>query len=210
MKKSTFIPAWIAALIMTIMTSCDTTPKADTTPSAAGNVNPALENIMTRTSVRQYQPGKTIPKDTVELLLRAAMAAPTAVNRQPWQFVVIDTRESLDSLAEVLPYAKMLNHASLAIVPCGDLSKAFENEPMYWVQDLSAATENLLLAAHSLGLGAVWTGVYPTAERVAAVSRRLGLPSNIVPLAVVPVGYPEGEQHPKDKWNPDVIHYNHW
>lgn len=138
------------------------------------------------------------------------MAAPTAVNRQPWQFVVIDTRESLDSLAEVLPYAKMLNHASLAIVPCGDLSKAFENEPMYWVQDLSAATENLLLAAHSLGLGAVWTGVYPTAERVAAVSRRLGLPSNIVPLAVVPVGYPEGEQHPKDKWNPDVIHYNHW
>lgn len=138
------------------------------------------------------------------------MAAPTAVNRQPWQFVVIDTRESLDSLAEVLPYAKMLNHASLAIVPCGDLSKAFEDEPMYWVQDLSAATENLLLAAHSLGLGAVWTGVYPTTERVGAVSQRLGLPSNIVPLAVVPIGYPEGEQHPKDKWNPEVIHYNHW
>lgn len=210
MKKSTFLPAVIAALITTTMTSCDTTPKADATLPSSGAVNPALENIMTRTSVRQYQPGRTIPKDTVELLLRAAMAAPTAVNRQPWQFVVIDTRESLDSLAEVLPYAKMLNHASLAIVPCGDLSKAFEDEPMYWVQDLSAATENLLLAAHSLGLGAVWTGVYPTTERVGAVSQRLGLPSNIVPLAVVPIGYPEGEQHPKDKWNPEVIHYNHW
>ncbi len=209
MKKSPIFTALMATMIIT-MISCKSTSTADpaTTDSSAGNA--ALENIMTRTSVRQYAPGKTIPKDTVELLLRAAMSAPTAVNRQPWQFIVIDNRESLDSLSEVLPYAKMLEHASIAIVPCGDLSKAFEDEPSYWIQDLSAATENLLLAAHSLGLGAVWTGVYPTKERVAAVSQQLGLPANVIPLAVVPIGYPLGDHKPKDKWNPEAVHFNHW
>lgn len=209
MKKIFKLPA-LLAVTMTMMTSCTSnntdTPASDNT--AAGNQ--ALENIMTRTSVRQYLPGKTISSDTIETLLRAAMAAPTAVNRQPWQFIVVDNRESLDSLAKALPHAKMLEHASIAIVPCGDLDKAFEGEPSYWIQDVSAATENLLLAAHSLGLGAVWTGVYPTKERMTAVSQQLGLPSNVIPLAVVPVGYPDGEQQPKDKWNPEAVHFNHW
>lgn len=209
MRKLLKFPALIAAM-MTIMTSCSSNSTENRDAQAEISGNPALENIMTRTSVRQYIPGKEIPADTIELLLRAAMAAPTAVNRQPWQFIVIDNRESLDSLAQALPHAKMLQHASIAIVPCGDLEKAFEGEPSYWIQDVSAATENLLLAAHSLGLGAVWTGVYPTKERVTAVSERLGLPSNVIPLAVVPIGYPEGDNQPKDKWNPESVHYNRW
>lgn len=208
LKKLLLVAALIATAIIT-MTSCNSNGGTNA-HGKEDNSNIALENIMTRTSIRQYQPDRVIPKDTVELLLKAAMSAPTAVNKQPWQFIVIDNRESLDSLAEVLPYAKMLEHASLAIVPCGDLSKAYPEEPAYWIQDVSAATENLLLAAHSLGLGAVWTGVYPTKERVEAVSERLGLPAHIIPLAVVPVGYPEGEHQPKDKWNPEAVHYNRW
>ena len=171
----------------------------------------ALQCIATRTSVRQYQPDKAIPSDTVELLLRAAMAAPTAVNKQPWAFIVVDQREALDSLVEALPYARMLTQAPLAIVTCGDMSKALENDGKdFWIQDVSAATENLLLAANALGLGAVWTGVYPLSDRVEGVQKALGLPANIVPLAVVPVGYPAGEQQPKDKWVPENVHYNKW
>lgn len=173
--------------------------------------NAAYENIMTRTSVRNYESDRTVGRDTVEMLLKAAMAAPTAVNKQPWAFVVLDTRESLDSLAEVLPYAKMLNHAPLAFAVCGDMSLAIEGEGRdFWIEDVSAATENLLLAAHALGLGAVWTGVFPSSERVKSVSERLGLPDNIIPLAVVVVGYPDGEHKPKDKWDPAKVHYNHW
>lgn len=209
MKEIFKLPA-LLAVTMAMMTSCTPNNTDTTAPQDTASGNQALENIMTRMSVRKYVPGKTISADTIETLLRAAMAAPTAVNRQPWQFIVVDNRESLDSLAKALPHAKMLEHASIAIVPCGDLDKAFEGEPSYWIQDVSAATENLLLAAHSLGLGAVWTGVYPTKERVTAVSQQLGLPSNVIPLAVVPIGYPDGEQQPKDKWNPEAVHFNHW
>ncbi len=200
----------IALSIAFMITTTSCTPNSEeSTFSKSTNENAALENIMTRTSVRQYQPNRTISKDTIQLLLRAAMAAPTAVNCQPWQFIVVDDREALDSLASALPYAKMLKDASIAIVTCGDLSKAFEPEPSFWIQDLSAATENLLLAAHSLGLGAVWTGGFPT-ERMKTISEHFNLPSNIIPLAVVPIGYPLGDQQPKDKWNPDVVHYNRW
>ena len=203
--------AALAAVIIT-MTSCSSKENRDVNGNASANdaANSAIENIMSRTSVREYAPDRKISPDTVEILLRAAMAAPTAVNKQPWAYVVLDTREALDSLAEVLPYAKMLRHAPLAIVTCGNMQRTFQAQRAYWIQDVSASTENLLLAANALGLGAVWTGVYPTEERVKAVSERLGLPANIIPLAVVPVGYPAKEHQPKDKWNPSVIHYNRW
>lgn len=181
----------------------------ETTPTDSSSA--VLDAIFTRTSIRSYEPDHAVSRDTVEILLRAAMSAPSAVNKQPWAFVVLDTREALDSLAEVLPYAKMLTHAPLAIVPCGDMNKAIEGEGRdFWIQDVSAATENMLIAAHALGLGAVWTGVYPDLERVKAVKERLGMPDNIIPLCVVPVGYPTGNQQPKDKWNPEAIHYNLW
>lgn len=174
--------------------------------SPAGN--PAMETILTRASVRSYTPEQVAPEQ-VELLLRAAMAAPSAVNKQPWAFVVVNERETLDSLAASLPYAKMLAGAPLAIVVCGDLTKALLSvEQAYWVQDCSAATQNLLLAAHSLGLGAVWTGVFPREDRAAEVKRILNLPAHLVPLNVIPVGHPEGETKPKDKWEPANVHYN--
>lgn len=198
----------IALLTVTAMTmmSCNNERQEMTETYKGKN---AIENILTRTSVRQYDTTRTISPDTVETLLRAAMSAPTAVNKQPWQFVVLDNREAIDSLSEYLPYAKMLEHAPLAIVTCGDLTQAIEGEgETYWIQDVSAATENLLLAAHALGLGAVWTGVYPIAERVAGVQKALAMPDSIVPLAVVPIGYPAMEQAPKDKWKPEKVHYN--
>ncbi|MDE6654581.1 MAG: nitroreductase family protein [Muribaculaceae bacterium] len=198
-----------ALLTITTLTmmSCNNNNKELPTANTADNS--PIENIMTRTSVRQYDSERTISSDTVEILLRAAMAAPTAVNKQPWQFVVLDEREAIDSLCTYLPYAKMLEHAPLAIVTCGDLTKAIEGEgETYWIQDVSAATENLLLAAHALGLGAVWTGLYPISDRVKGVQKALGMPDSIVPLAVVPVGYPAMDQSPKDKWDSAKVHYN--
>lgn len=198
----------IALLTMTAMTLMGCNNKCEET-SCTDNGNAAIENILSRTSVRQYDKSHTISPDTVEILLRASMAAPTAVNKQPWQFVVLDKREAIDSLSKYLPYAKMLEQAPLAIVTCGDLTQAIEGEgESYWIQDVSAATENLLLAAHALGLGAVWTGVYPIAERVAGVREALAMPDSIVPLAVVPIGYPTADQAPKDKWKPEKVHYN--
>lgn len=194
------------------LSSCTTSSTPDATADQSTD-NAALECILTRTSVRQYQPDRTISCDTVETLLRAAMSAPTAVNKQPWAFIALDDRAALDSLAQVLPYARMLTKAPLAIVTCGDLSKAIDGEDAdkgFWIQDVSAATENLLLAAHAMGLGAVWTGVYPDAERVKDVQERLGLPANVIPLAVVPVGYPTGPQKPKEKWDPANVHFNKW
>lgn len=210
MKTATLFAALIAS-VMTL-TSC-TQSASENAANGTQDSNAALECILTRTSVRQYAPDRTISRDTVETLLRAAMSAPTAVNKQPWAFVAIDNRAELDSLTSVLPYARMLSQAPLAIVVCGDLSKAIEDENAdggFWIQDVSAATENLLLAAHALGLGAVWTGVYPDPERVKGVQQHLGMPENIIPLAVVPIGYPAGPQKPKDKWNPENIHFNRW
>lgn len=210
MKKSVILTAFIASIMA--LSSCTTSSTPDATADQSTG-NAALECILTRTSVRQYQPDRTISRDTVETLLRAAMSAPTAVNKQPWAFIALDDRAALDSLAEVLPYARMLTKAPLAIVTCGDLSKAIDGEDAdkgFWIQDVSAATENLLLAAHAMELGAVWTGVYPDAERVKDVQERLGLPANVIPLAVVPVGYPTGPQKPKEKWEPANVHFNKW
>lgn len=210
MKKSVILTAFIASIMALSSCTTSSTPNA-TADQSTGNA--ALECILTRTSVRQYQPDRTISRDTVETLLRAAMSAPTAVNKQPWAFIALDDRAALDSLAQVLPYARMLTKAPLAIVTCGDLSKAIDGEDAdkgFWIQDVSAATENLLLAAHAMGLGAVWTGVYPDAERVKDVQERLDLPANVIPLAVVPVGYPTGPQKPKEKWEPANVHFNKW
>jgi nitroreductase len=169
-----------------------------------------LKNIYTRTSVRSYDE-RVIEKEKIEQLLRAAMSAPTAMNKQPWAFIVVDDKAVLNQFADSLPHAKMAAEAPLAIVVCGDLSKVLEGEAStYWIQDASAATENILLAANGVGLGAVWTGVYPNQRRVDAVKAILNLPENIIPLNVIPIGYPKGPQAPKDKWNTSNIHYNKW
>lgn len=168
----------------------------------------ALEVIHARKSVRSYT-DRQVSRGQVDTLIKAGMAAPTARNVQPWFFVAIDDRALLDSLAEALPYAKMLTKASVAIVVCGDTIKATEGKTLgYWQQDCSAATQNVLLAAEAMGLGAVWTGVYPNLERASAVSSILKLPEHIKPLAVIPVGYPGGNEQPKDKWKPENMRWN--
>ncbi len=167
-----------------------------------------IDNIMTRSSVRKYL-DKAIEEDKVEKVLRAGMAAPSAGNKQPWAIVVVKDKELLARLGEQLPYAKMTSGADIAFVVCGDLSKGFEGkESEYWIQDCSAVSENILLAAHALGLGAVWTGVYPMQERMEIVSTELRLPKNLIPLNVIPMGYPDGSTPVKDKWNPGIVYYN--
>lgn len=172
-------------------------------------MNEAISCILQRKSVRRYQ-DVAVENEKVELLLRAAMAAPSSKNRQPWQFVAIRNKETLEELSRLLPYAKMVKDAPLAIAICGDLSKTKEEEKNKWVVDCSAATENLLIAVESLGLGAVWTGVYPDEDRVEHVSTLLNLPSHVIPLNIIPIGYPEGEALPRDKYNPECIHWEKW
>ena len=167
-----------------------------------------LDNIATRTSVRDYE-ARPVEKEKIEKMLRAAMAAPTAMNKQPWHFVVVDQRNVLDALAGANPYAKMLKKAPLAIVVCGNTDKMIEGGGRdFWIQDASAATENLLLAAHAMGLGAVWTGAYPSEERCISISKVLSLSDNLIPLNMIVVGYPAEQLQPKQKFKEENISYN--
>ncbi len=163
--------------------------------------------IMSRSSVRSYSEQK-VEDDVVEKLLRAAMAAPTAGNRQPWEFYVVRDTAIIRQFPQVTKFAEpMSQNADIAIVVCGVPSESFPLEPRYWVQDVSAATENILLAAHGLGLGAVWSGVYPGEDRVAALRNLLDVPENLVPFNIIFFGYPDSEPVIKDKWKPSKVHY---
>lgn len=180
---------------------------ADAQPSVNAE-QAVLDNIATRTSVRDYE-ARPVEKEKIEKMLRAAMAAPTAMNKQPWHFVVVDQRNVLDALAGANPYAKMLKKAPLAIVVCGNTDKMIEGGGRdFWIQDASAATENLLLAAHAMGLGAVWTGAYPSEERCISISKVLSLSDNLIPLNMIVVGYPAEHPQPKQKFKEENVSYN--
>lgn len=176
---------------------------------ASNYENEILKTIHQRKSVRNFT-DKAVTKSQLETLVRAGMAAPSAMNLQPWQFVVVDDKNVKDKFAESNKrQAEMINKAQALIVVCGDMEISRELElEKYWQQDCSAATQNILLAAESLGLGAVWTGAYPTEERVKSVKSILGLPEDILPLCVILVGYPDGTDKPKNKWKPERIHWN--
>ena len=182
---------------------------ATSSPEANQTVEKStVDDIMTRTSVRAYS-DRPVAKETVDTLLRAAMAAPTAGNRQPWRFVVIDDKSTLEYIGHNFKTMSMAGKAQLAVVMCGDVNATFSGEGVgYWIQDVSAASENLLLAAHAMGLGAVWCGIYPMTERVEQFSSRLALPADIIPMACICIGYPAGPSTPKDKWHPEYVHYN--
>lgn len=172
-----------------------------------------LENIAGRKSVRAYTDEPVSDAD-IETLLRAAMAAPSAMNRQPWEFIVINDRDSLDALAGKLRHARMLSQAPLAIVVCAETMLTLRDgtvvENIFWEHDASAATENLLLAAEAIGLGAVWTAASDP-ERSAIVCEALGITGTIKPLCVIPIGHPANpDEQPKDKWKPEKIHWNRW
>jgi nitroreductase len=172
------------------------------------HANETLQVIHNRTSIRNFSE-QPVSAEMVETLLRAAMAAPSSRNVQPWLFYVIEDRDLMVRLSEDLPSARMLAHAPLAIVVCGDILKGDPNEEQIhnWVMDCSAATQNLLLAAESLGLGAVWTGVHPYAERISTVRNALNLPAHVIPLSVIPVGYPAAHVQPKEKWDPSKVKF---
>lgn len=206
MKKSSILAAAASlAVSLPAMTSCS---NSQCDSAGTGAAEAAIANIMTRTSVRDYTDAP-ISKETLDTLLRASMAAPTAGNKQPWKFIVVTDRSRLDSLAS--GNWRMAAKAQAAIVVCGDTTNVFPGEGKdYWVQDCSAATENILLAAHAVGLGAVWCGCYPISERVANVKHIFSIPEEIVPLSIVMLGYPTQPTEPKDKYKPENIHYNNW
>ncbi len=169
-----------------------------------------ISSIMTRTSIRQYT-DDPVTEAQIETLLRAAMAAPTAADARPWQFVVVKERAMLDSIPMHLRQAAPVSRSQVAITICGDMQKAFGGEARdYWVEDTSAATENLLLAAHAMGLGAVWCGIYPQSEKVKYMSELLQLPEYIVPMGIVAIGHPAESPEPKDKWDAERVHVNVW
>ena len=172
--------------------------------------NETTKTIFSRKSVRNYVE-TTLSQETLEFLVRAGMAAPSAMDRRPWEFIIINDKNVVKKLNDALPHAKMAEKAGQAIVVAGNIEKqAGGKDATFWIMDCSAAAENILLAAESLGLGAVWTAVYPAADRLKSVVEILGLPSNIVPLAFIPVGKPAGSDKPKDKFDKEKIHWNHW
>ena len=166
-----------------------------------------LEAIFTRRSIREYGPGK-IAQEDVDQLLKAAMYAPSAHNYQPWQFVVIRDKILLQKIRKLHPYAEMLKNAGLAIIVCGDVT--LEKHIGYLVQDCSAATQNILLAAHGLGLGAVWLGLHPRENRIKMIAQLIGLPKDIIPVSMVSIGIPAEQKKIKDRFKPDRIHINKW
>jgi nitroreductase len=163
--------------------------------------------IMTRRSIRQYAPDK-IPVNKIKKILKAAMNAPSAGNQQPWHFIVVNERKILDELANIHPHGKMLFNAPCAVIVCGDIS--LEKHKGYWVQDCSAATQNFLLAAHNLGIGAVWLGVYPREDRITKISNLFNLSSHIIPFCIISMGYPKEKIKQVIRYDPLRVHFNKW
>lgn len=182
--------------------------QSDAAPADAASA--VIDCIMTRASVRSYSDKKADEK-TIETILKAGMAAPTAANQQAWKFVVVTDDSLKQRIAESFEYTKMVKDCAFAVVVCGDMSKLFDGDIRqggFWTLDCAAASENMLLAAHALGLGGVWCGIYPLADREKTLSDILSIPSSLVPLNVLSFGYPAAPASPKDKWDPQNIHYN--
>lgn len=167
----------------------------------------AIEAIMSRRSVRRYT-GAPVAPEQIETLLRAAQAAPSANNQQPWRFIVLTERQTLAAAAATSPYARMLSDAAAGIVVCGVTHGL--RSPVMWQQDCAAAVENILLAARAIGLGGVWLGYYPKMERVTPLKELLGIPEGVEPLAVVALGHPAEEKPPSERYDPSFVYREHW
>ena len=173
------------------------------------NVEAKLAVIFGRRSIRVYSPAE-VSEAAVQQLLEAAMAAPSAVAKDPWRFVVIRNRPKLLDLAAALPNGQMLASAALGIAVCGDLPAAHDQQLSYLLQDCSAAIENLLLCAHILGLGACWLGVHPREKRVSAVKQILSLPPSVIPVACIAIGHPAEAKESRTRFNRDYVHFEKW
>ncbi len=168
----------------------------------------ALEALHTRRSVRKYRQDSPVSEELIQQIIAAAAMAPSAHNGQPWQFVVIDDRKLLDQIPKSCPHAAMVQHAPLAILICADPS--LEKSPGYWPQDCAAAAENMLLAAHALGLGAVWCGVYPREPRMDGLRQLLGFPEDVIGHGLIVLGHPAEQPPSEERYREDRIHRNRW
>lgn len=172
-------------------------------------IKDALAVIADRKSVRHFT-GEAVSKEEIDKLLHAAMAAPAAVHMLPWKFIVITDKAKLKQLAAGLPFAQMLTKAGTGIVVCAVPEEAAMNNEAFAIMDCTCASENILLAAEALGLGAVWTAVYPNTELINFVREELNIPANIIPLNIIPVGHPVGDETAKQKYKPENIHWEKW
>jgi nitroreductase len=166
-----------------------------------------MEALLTRRSVRHFEQ-KPVPPELVQILLKAAMQAPSAANAQPWHFVVIADRLALEKVTEFHPAAESLHKAPMAILICGH--DKLEKRPDRWMQDCSAATQNMLLAAHANDLGAVWLGIHPEEIRIDGMRKLCNLPIEVHPLSLIAIGYPARMLPPVDRFRPERIHYEKW
>lgn len=196
----------VVALSVRLMIVSNKESKADA-KTASEDV---IECIMTRASVRKYT-SEPVADSLITTVLKAGMAAPTAVNQQAWHFVVIKDQTLKDKISDSFQWAKMVKGCAFAVVVCGDMAKLFDGDCEdggFWTLDASAASENMLLAAHALGFGGVWCGIYPEEERMQKLSEILNLPANLRPLNVISFGYPAAPVAPKDKWDPAKVTYD--
>lgn len=163
-----------------------------------------LRIIFSRRSIRQYS-GEPVSDAEITSLLQAGMAAPSASNRKPWHFVVVTDRQILQRLAEKHPFGRMIAHAAVGIAVCGD--PAISD---WWVQDCTAATENILIAVAGLGLGGVWLGCHGRPEREQAVRDVLAIPGRIGVLSLLSIGHPGEEKDARTQYNPARVHRDRW
>lgn len=170
----------------------------------------ALTAIFERRSIRKYT-GARVSREHFTTLVRAGMSAPTSRDTRHFVFIVIDDPGLIQKLSDGLPYAKMLSTAKHAIIVASDMTVAHGGSSTdYWVQDCSAAAENILVAAKALGIGTCWTAAHPRPERIALVKELLRMPENVMPLCVIAVGIPAGEEKPRDKFDPSKVFWNGW
>jgi nitroreductase len=191
----------------------DRSPGGAAAPAAAIQVPKgtldALTAILTRRSIRDYTP-HPVPEETVKLLLTAGMAAPSAFNERSTEFVVVNDPKILKEIAQVNPSSLQLKKMTVGIVVCGNQAKEKHKGQGYWQLDGAAASENILIAAHALGLGAVWTAIYPYPDRITKVQKLLSLPPEVIPLNIIPIGYPAEKKITEDRFDPARAHYNRW
>lgn len=172
-------------------------------------MNQALQALFARRSVRKYK-DREIPEAMIKDVLEATMAAPSAVAKDPWEFIVVRDKDMLGRIADGLPNGQMLRDAAVGLVICGDMDKAHDHQESYMLQDCSAAIENTLVAASMLGLGTCWLGVHPRQERVTHLRNLFGFPENVIPVSVIAMGWPAEQKEPRTRYDEDKLHWEQW
>ena len=167
--------------------------------------NSVVDNKKKKKSVRKYS-DKKVEQEKIDIILKCAMAAPSAMNKQPWELVIVNDKEILEQVASIVPNASYCRTCQLAMIVCGNRSISEK----FWLQDCCAVTENILLAVESLKLGAVWCAVFPDDNKVQQIQKLFKLPEDVIPLNVIPIGYPLSKENPKDKYSSKKIHLNKW